>query len=214
MLGLRFGRLCVLRQAGGRAKDGSINWICDCDCGRRVKVNGVLLRKGDTTSCGCYVRELTRVRSTKHGKSRTVEYRAWSAMITRCENFNGAQYKYYGLLGIKVCRRWRVGEFEKSGFECFLEDMGYRPVEMESLDRFPDTAGDYEPGNVRWATTVEQNRNKRSNVTYKGTKMTLKQAVGQAGVVLYATAFARVKRGWSVQAAVEIPADMRRGAGR
>ena len=30
---------------------------------------------------------------------------------------------------IKVCDRWRFGEGGKSGFECFLEDMGPMPDE-------------------------------------------------------------------------------------
>lgn len=51
-----------------------------------------------------------------------------------------------------MCDRW-------STFENFLADMGERPVGT-SIDRQDNTRG-YEPGNCRWATRNEQNRNTR-----------------------------------------------------
>jgi hypothetical protein len=74
-------------------------------------------------------------------------------MKQRCLNPNNKNYKDYGGDGITVCERWIK-------FENFLEDMGERPIGT-TLDRFPNKRGNYEPGNCRWATLSEQNKNRR-----------------------------------------------------
>jgi hypothetical protein len=73
-------------------------------------------------------------------------------MKARCGNPNHKDYLRWGAKGVKVCERWM-------SFANFLEDMGVRP-HATSIDRFPDRHGNYEPGNCRWATTVEQEHNK------------------------------------------------------
>ena len=88
----------------------------------------------------------------KHGKVGTPAYRSWKYMNTRCHNQNNSRYLDYGGRGIIICERWRT-------FANFLADMGERP-EGKSLDRI-DNDGNYEPGNCRWATQVEQNTNAR-----------------------------------------------------
>ena len=74
-------------------------------------------------------------------------------MLTRCENPNTLGYAFWGGRGVSICTRWH-------SFENFLLDMGPRP-KGTTLDRFPDNDGNYEPGNVRWATDKEQANNKR-----------------------------------------------------
>ena len=74
------------------------------------------------------------------------------AMLARCYNPKHPSYVYYGAVGVVVCARWHV-------FENFLADMGERPAGT-SIDRFPNYAGNYEPGNCRWATATEQQRNR------------------------------------------------------
>jgi hypothetical protein len=74
-------------------------------------------------------------------------------MRHRCRNPNGKDFKYYGGRGIRVCERW-------SDFTNFLADMGERPP-GQSLDRI-DNDGNYEPGNVRWATRKQQRANRRA----------------------------------------------------
>jgi len=76
-------------------------------------------------------------------------------MKKRCLNINTTHYASYGGRGISVCARWLVS------FADFLEDMGERP-EGTSLDRI-DNNGNYEPGNCRWSTPLEQGMNKRNN---------------------------------------------------
>lgn len=95
----------------------------------------------------------------QHGHSHTsthppsATYNSWAGMLRRCTDPKATGYEDYGGRGIKVCERWR-------SFTAFLEDMGERP-EGKTLDRFPDKDGNYEPGNCRWATVTEQNRNRR-----------------------------------------------------
>lgn len=96
----------------------------------------------------------------KHGQTDSPTYRSWKAMIARCEYPKTRGYRYYGGRGITVCKRWR------NSFLAFLEDMGERP-EGTSLDRI-DSDSNYEPGNCRWATAVEQRANRRDSVAVAG----------------------------------------------
>jgi len=80
-------------------------------------------------------------------------------MIDRCTNQNDRGWKYWGGRGVTITPRWLQ-------FEGFLADMGERPEGM-TLDRFPDRNGNYEPGNVRWATAKQQANNRRSAVIAK-----------------------------------------------
>lgn len=133
---------------------------------------------------------------TGHGRSRCPEYRAWINMITRCENANAPGYHNYGGRGISVCAVWR------SSFLSFLSEVGDRPSSLHSLDRI-DNSKNYEPGNVRWATRSEQNRNLRTNhlVEFEGAIIPLIQAVEARGLN-YNTVLYRLKRGKSVDEAL------------
>jgi hypothetical protein len=73
-------------------------------------------------------------------------------MWSRCTCTKHNSFKDYGGRGIAICDRWKV-------FENFLADMGERPAGL-TLDRINNDKG-YEPGNCRWATRSEQQRNQR-----------------------------------------------------
>jgi hypothetical protein len=90
----------------------------------------------------------------KDGGKRTSTYGSWSNMIQRCSNPKATGFKNYGGRGIAVCERWR-------DFDLFLADMGSKPSPKHSIDRWPNAAGNYEPGNCRWATRAEQNATQR-----------------------------------------------------
>lgn len=120
--------------------------------------------------------------------STTPEYGAWKRMRHRCENPDHPRYADWGGRGIRVCDRWQ-------DFANFLADMGPRPPGM-SLDRWPDNNGNYEPGNCRWATPVEQVRNRRNaiDVTMEGITMGLKDWC-RSLELNYQTVFMRISRG-------------------
>jgi len=149
LTGRRFGRLEVMERRGN---DSSRNarWLCRCDCGIQTMASSGALRGGQK-SCGC-------ARGESHGESEpeTLEYRTWSAMIGRCYNKNAPQFNHYGGRGIRVSDEWR------ESYLTFLAHVGRRPSDKHSIDRI-NNDGNYEAGNVRWATAVEQNNNTRRN---------------------------------------------------
>lgn len=148
MSGLSFGKLSVVTRAG-RTERGLARWLCDCACGKEVLVAGADLRNGNTRSCGC-----SRKRSNGEAAAGTPEYIAWESMISRCENKKHLSWHDYGGRGIKVSPVWR------KNYKQFLSDVGRRPTPNHTLDR-KNNDGNYEPGNVRWATRSEQNANQR-----------------------------------------------------
>ena len=132
---------------------------------------------------------------TTHGASKTRTYQAWHQMRQRCLNPRHRAYPSYGGRGITICQRWL------DSFEAFLEDLG-EPPDNRSLDRI-DNDGNYEPGNCRWASRSEQQRNKRDNrlVTYDGMTKCLTEWAEDTGIDR-ATIRGRLRRGWTVAAAL------------
>jgi hypothetical protein len=149
--------LLTARKRVDSDKHGKVKWECLCDCGNTVDVIASRFNTGKTRSCGCLRVLRTIQRCTTHGDAnhhhRTAEYRAWLGMKARCFKPTTTEYHRYGGRGITVCERW------KTSFKSFLQDLGRKPSKRHSLDRF-DNDGDYEPGNCRWATRKQQNKNK------------------------------------------------------
>ena len=88
------------------------------------------------------------------GKTKNIAYKCWENMIQRCLNPNMKGYHNYGGRGVRVYGQWLIS------FDNFIQYIGERPSLKHSIDRI-DSEGNYEPGNVRWATPQEQADNKR-----------------------------------------------------
>jgi len=167
LTGHQFDRLTVLSMHG-KCPRGHYLWSCVCQCGARIVRRGDYLVRGKNQSCGCLAKEIgrkTRIQfQTTHGMSRTPTGKSWMAMMDRCFNSDGKDYKRYGLIGRTVC------EFLRASPLNLLCLIGERPV-AHSIDRI-NNKGSYTcgqcrecllkkwPMNVRWATPIEQARNK------------------------------------------------------
>jgi hypothetical protein len=214
LTGRVFGRLRVLRVVEVRLLSNGRNrvmWLCECSCGavRAVATDGLVRDRG-TRSCGCLNKEVVGANSYRHGGNGAPEYRAWVDMRSRCANDKNPRWKDWGGRGITVCERWL------RSFEAFFSDVGPRPSPKHSLDRYPDNDGNYEPGNVRWATKQEQSRNRRDNrlLTFQGRTQTLAAWAVERGFNP-ATLGGRLERGWDLaQALTEAPAMVGRRASR
>lgn len=198
--GQRFCRLVALHPAGTSC-GGHVNWLCACDCGKKKVASSSNLQRGNAKSCGCLQSEGRPPVNRTHGASKTAVYGAWEQMIARCSNPSNAAYVNYGGRGIAVCDRWQRGDGSKSGFECFVADMGSRPSDT-TLDRI-NNDGNYEPGNCRWATKIQQQNNMRSNrmVEILGRKQTVAQWCREFGRNRRMV-YKRLSLGWSIQDAI------------
>jgi len=203
LTGQRFVRLLVVARVGNRGP--RVTWKVVCDCGETGVVLGCNLTSGNTRSCGCLNREVTLARVTTHGESKTAEYDVWTGIKNRCANENEPAFKNYGGRGIRVCVRWL------DSFENFLLDVGRRPSAMHTLERV-NNDGNYEPGNVRWATRTEQSRNRRSNkmLTFGSETMCLAAWAERVGLSSDCIA-ERLRLGWSIDQALTLSKGVRRG---
>jgi len=188
--GQRFGRLLVTSYAG--RKNTSTFWNCLCDCGNSCQIDGCSLKRGFTRSCGCLAKETRIILKTTHGFAKHPLWNTYILMIKRCYNPKNPSYGSYGGRSITVCDRWR------ESFENFLADMGERPAGC-SLDRI-DNDGPYSPDNCRWATTLQQNNNKRRNhrLTHDGETLTITEWANRLGISRKAI-LSRLRYEWSTE---------------
>ena len=150
--GQTFGRLTVLARTENR---GSLSaWRCRCACGAETTRTTKNLRSGGSLSCGCLRAETTTEMRTTHGQRHTPEWGAWQNAKNRTGNASIPGWEHYGGRGITMHPAWR------EDFSQFLAAVGPRPSPRHTLERL-DVNGNYEPGNVVWATRQRQALNSR-----------------------------------------------------
>lgn len=193
LTGKRFGRLLVVSIYNKVKRH--VYWLCLCDCKNWTVVAGSNLIKESkpTRSCGCLHKELQRASVKTHGSSVSREYGIYASAKSRCTNSSSTNYPNYGGRGI---------EFRFLSFEEFIEHIGPRPSRQHSLERI-DNDGHYEIGNVKWATSKEQARNRRTNriLTWRGKS----QSVADWGDELHlqvGVIHRRLFYGWTVERAL------------
>lgn len=206
--GIKFGRLtavqpsvCHFSRGSRRVRQG---WECKCVCGESVTVQTGHLTSGHTLSCGCHKRDKTSTLSgrvnTTHGMTKSPEYSTWKAMITRCRNPRSKDYRRWGGSGVSIYPGW------EESFEEFFRYMGKKPSPEHTIDRYPNRSGNYEPGNVRWATPTEQARNRVNNldVSHNGETKCIAEWAEIHGVK-YSTLIQRLARHVPFELAVSYP---------
>lgn len=194
-------------------------WLCQCDCGKKVRVAGHDLLHG-TQSCGCLAKEVrlknlakgwgwnkkptkepkAKTKQIRTGESGTRLYKIWDAMKRRCYNSKHIYFKNYGGRGIKICDEW-LNDFY--AFKKWSLSNGYEAT--LTIDRINNN-GNYEPSNCRWVTNKENCNNTRTNrlITINGITKTLQQWADECGIYS-GTIRERLRRGWSDEKLLEEP---------
>ena len=151
LTGQIFGRWEVIEQVKSKKTTRGSRWLCKCQCGLiREGVTGKSLKEGSSRSCGC----LKVSSASRHGMYRSPEYKSWAGMWDRCTNPNNPKFYLY---------RSRTPPEAWRDFTAFYTELGPKTTPKHSLDRIKNYLP-YGPGNCRWATTTEQNRNKSNNI--------------------------------------------------
>lgn len=157
LTGTKYGYLTALKYTRTNPKNKMSYWLCKCSCGKEVEVSLGNLRSCHTKSCGC---EKTKRGKDNpcflHGMRNTKPYKSWCKIKERCYNQNDISYKDYGANGITMSEEFR------NNFISFYNEVGDPPDSSSdwSIDRIDNNLG-YQSGNLRWASSAQQARNKQ-----------------------------------------------------
>lgn len=204
-IGQKYNYLTILEEVPTK-KNELRKVLCKCECGNEKVYFLSNVIRGTTKSCGCYQKAYLREKQTSHGSSNTRLYNVWINIKERCYNPNNTSFNDYGGRGIAVCNEW-LNDFTL--FEKWAYENGYdknADYLQCTLDR-QDVNGNYCPENCRWVTAAQQSVNKRNNkwFTYDGEKHTISEWA-KIKNLKYVTLFTRLKKGWTIEDALNTPA--------
>lgn len=197
-VGSVFSRLTVIRSIGWVRRHFRV--VARCECGTAKEFSLDLLRSGATKSCGCLRRDRAHKLNETHrqgGPGRTPLYRAWEAMRDRV-----VRKESYRSRGIRVCPEWESFEVFR---DYVTEHLGPRP-QGHTVDRIDNDRG-YEPGNIRWGSPTQQQRNTSRNtvITVDGVSRCIAEWAEISGISS-AVICQRRRHGWPDALAVTKPA--------
>lgn len=198
-IGERHGRLVCL----GKDPDKDYRYyLYKCDCGNIKSIIEYNVKRGATTSCGCYL-IANRLNGNCHrtfGYSHTRIDNIYKTMISRCYYPTNNRFNIYGARGIVVCDEWKN---DKTKFFEWAFKNGYS--EKLTIDRI-DPNGNYCPENCRWVDYSAQANNKTNNhrETINGETHTIAEWSRISGIA-QATIGNRLRSGWTPKDAVFKP---------
>jgi len=157
----QYGRLTIIKEVAPKiySSGKKLRVLAKCDCGNEKEYFFSNLKKGNTSSCGCYNIE----RSTTHGYRDHPLYNVWKHIKYRCIDLKNGSYGYYGGRGIKICEEWLD---PKIFIDWCLANGWKKGLEIDRINN----NGNYEPGNCRFVAGSLQSRNRRGYGTslYRG----------------------------------------------
>lgn len=206
----KYGRLTVIgepvRVTGG---NGAETWSvpCRCDCGAEKLAKWCRLRDGNTTSCGCYRKEVTTAfnhrKFDEDAMSKQRTWKIWRGMIHRCTDPTHTGFADYGGRGIGVCDEWRNSY---PAFRDWAMNAGYG--DDLTIERI-DVNGSYCPENCTWIPAAHQALNKRTSrrYEYQGETKLLQEwfADPRCNAPSLNSLYQRISYGWSVERAITAP---------
>lgn len=207
--GQRFGRWTLtgnyIHKNGPKYVEGI------CDCGKKKYIREYTIKKGESTSCGCYRSELTISRQAKHGESMSCRhkcsrlYHIWCGMKDRVCNPNSKNSKRYSQRGISICEEWKNSY---PAFKAWALSNGY--ADDLSIDRI-DNDGPYSPKNCRWTDAETQMNNRCTNriIEAFGEKHTISQWARKYDLSA-ALLRSRLNNGWDTETALTKPVQKKR----
>lgn len=201
LIGKHYNDWVILGDGGKGSGGRRLSW-CRCICGtERICITDNLFN-GRSSGCGCLSKKTAfsfLPRNASKCSCSTHVRHSWNMMLHRCFNKKYDAYSRYGGAGITVCEDWFY-------LKNFIRDMGDPPKGL-TLDRI-SPFGNYEPGNCRWATRYEQNRNKKKHHTlcYKGERKLVIDWSRELNIE-YATLMGRIIRGWGDEKVLTTPID-------
>lgn len=201
--GDKFGNWLVIEYAGQDA-NGKRCWKCRCLlCGETESVvRASKLATGRSTACQscCHM---------THGLSYTHAYNIVTLIQERTTNPEHVGWDDYGGRGIGLYEPWHGPDGRIEMIRWILANLPpWQPG--QSIDRIDNSKG-YVPGNLRWATDLEQSNNRRSNrpITWRGRTQNLKQWAKEVGIPRDTIAW-RLNHGWTETEAMTTPAGEKR----